>query len=235
MTIFLDSADPAAARAAAELGFVRGITTNPTLIAAHGAPSDVLDELLDVWPGPLFYQPTFSEPESAEAEARAAHGRAPDRVVIKLPAQLELFALAARLAGEGIDCAITALYSPAQYALASAANARWVIPYVDRSRRLEPDLPPVVRRLAMLTSAEAMPAILAASIKTPEQAVAALADGARAVSAPLAVIAAMAGHPLTDAAVEQFADVVRVREQPATCGTQKALSDRIAMLNREGA
>lgn len=215
MTIFLDSADPDHARAAAELGFVRGITTNPALVAAHGAPFDVLDELLSVWPGPLFYQPADADPAAAEEEARAAWERAPDRVVIKLPAQLGLFSVASRLGGDGFACAITAIYSQAQYALAAAAGARWVIPYVDRSRRLEPDEVPVVRRLAALARpGEVMPAILAASIKSPEQAVAALADGAAAVSAPLAVIDAMAGHPLTDAAVQQFAEATaRSREQ----------------------
>ena len=47
--------------------------------------------------------------------------------------------------------------------------------------------------------------ILAASIKTPEQAVAALLSGARAISAPLAVLQAMAHDPLTESAVEEFA------------------------------
>jgi len=55
MALFLDSADVADARRAMELGFVAGITTNPTLIARTGRPAlEVIAELCAISKGPVF-------------------------------------------------------------------------------------------------------------------------------------------------------------------------------------
>ena len=60
MAVLLDSASVDDAAAAAQLGFVRGITTNPALMARETAdPLAHLDRLLAAFPdGPICYQPT---------------------------------------------------------------------------------------------------------------------------------------------------------------------------------
>ena len=137
MAILLDSASLDDAAAAARLGFVRGITTNPALMARETKePLAHLARLLEVFPeGPICYQPTSSTPEAMEEQARAAAALAPDRVVAKLPATLEAITLATALYADGIDSALTAVYSPAQALLAHEAGCLWVIPYVDRAAR----------------------------------------------------------------------------------------------------
>lgn len=89
--------------------------------------------------------------------------------------------------------------------MAAAIGAEWVIPYVDRASRLRPGEPVVASLRAVLDALGSPTGILAASIKTPEQAVRALCAGARAVSAPLSVLQAMCHDPLTESAVEEFA------------------------------
>ncbi len=137
MTILLDSASIDDAVAAAELGFVRGITTNPALMARETKePLAHLERLLAAFPdGPVCYQPTRTSFEAMQDEARAAASLAPDRVVAKLPATLDAVRLAVVLKGEGIGCALTAVYSPAQALLAHEAGCIWIIPYVDRAAR----------------------------------------------------------------------------------------------------
>jgi transaldolase len=204
--LFLDSAMETDAREAQALGWVHGITTNPTLMAATGnEPDGQLRLLLEAFrTGPVFVQP--STPERAEPEARRALESGGARVVAKLPAQLAMFSLGARLAAEGHQVAFTAVYSPAQAIVAAAAGASWVIPYVDRAARLRPGAPVVPGLRAVLDALGSPARLLAASLKTPEQVVAAFTEGADAVTVPPAVLRAMAQDPLTDQAVREFAD-----------------------------
>ncbi len=104
MAILLDSASLEDAAAAAKLGFVRGITTNPALMARETKePLAHLTRLLEAFPeGPICYQPTGSAYEEMDAQARAASALAPDRIVAKLPATLEAITLATALLKDGI-------------------------------------------------------------------------------------------------------------------------------------
>lgn len=208
--LYLDSADPEELKVAASLGFVAGVTTNPTLMRPHADdPLGHFGRLLGVFEnGPLFYQPTVAEAEGAEREARAAAGLDPGRVVIKLPANLEHLALAARLSGEGVVCALTAVYAPGQALLAREAGCRWVIPYVDRAAR-EGDHGLIGRLARTLRAADGdargESRILAASVKSAGQALAAVEAGAHDVSAPMAVIGGLAEHPSSERDAANFA------------------------------
>lgn len=211
--LFLDSADLGDAAVAAASGIVSGITTNPTILRrslADGVDAIAhLEYLLAVFPaGPVFHQLTSGDALLAEGEVAALVERlAPhlDRLVFKLPAQPWLYALGAQLVGRGLRVAYTAVYTPGQVVAARQAGAEWVIPYVDRARRLRPepgDLLPALR-----TMAGSATRILAASVKSPDQAVAALASGADAVTAPWEVLHGLMADPLTDSAVAEFAAV----------------------------
>jgi transaldolase len=206
MAILLDSASLDDAAAAAGLGFVRGITTNPALMAKETKePLAHLERLLTAFPeGPICYQPTRTSPADMESEARAAAALAPDRIVAKLPATLDALTLAAALHEDGIRCALTAVYSPAQALLAHETGCVWIIPYVDRAARHSAGH--VVEDLAaLLASLHSGTRILAASLKTSQQVVEAVLAGAQDVTAPLDVLRALPAHPLTESAVREFA------------------------------
>jgi transaldolase len=208
MTILLDSASVDDAVAAAGLGFVRGITTNPALMARETEePLAHLERLLAAFPeGPVCYQPTRSSFEQMQDEARAAASLAPDRVVAKLPATLDAVGLAGILTGEGIRCALTAVYSPAQALLAHEAGCVWIIPYVDRAARHSDGGMAVVDSLAaILARLQSSTRILAASLKSAPQVVEAILHGAHDITAPLEVLRGLPAHPLTEAAVREFA------------------------------
>ena len=206
MAILLDSASVDDAVAAAELGFVRGITTNPALMARETKePLAHLERLLGAFPhGPICYQPTRTAYADMNAEARAAAALAPDRVVAKLPATLDAIKLAAALTGDGIRCALTAVYSPAQALLAHEAGCVWVIPYVDRAARHSAGT--VVQDLAaILGQLQSSTRILAASLKSAPQVVDSILHGSHDITAPLDVIRGLPAHPLTESAVREFA------------------------------
>jgi len=206
MAILLDSASLDDAAAAAKLGFVRGITTNPALMAQETKePLAHLARLLEAFPeGPICYQPTRSAFEEMDEQARAAAALAPRRVVAKLPATLEAITLATELKRDGIPSALTAVYSPAQALLAHEAGCVWIIPYVDRAARHSAGAV-VAEQAAVLEQLDSSTRILAASLKSAPQVVEAVLDGAHDVTAPLDVLRALPAHPLTESAVREFA------------------------------
>ena len=89
--------------------------------------------------------------------------------------------------------------------LTASAGADYVLPYVNRMSRLRGDGPGFVRDLARVCEAVGLGTeVLAASIKSPEEAVQTLLAGAQHVSMPWAVLQAMGHDPLSEEAVADF-------------------------------
>ncbi len=218
MALLLDSASLDDAAAAAGLGFVGGFTTNPTLMArCTTEPLPHFALLLEAIPqGPAFYQPTSEDAEAICAEARAAAALAPERVVIKVPASAAGVRAAAALRDESIRCAMTAVYAPAQGLLAHEVGCAWAIPYVDRAERQGLDSLRLVQTLAdLLAHLDSHTRVLAASLKTSEQVVECFLHGATDITASLGVLAGLSEHPLSDAAIREFAAAALRGRQPS--------------------
>lgn len=235
MAIYLDSAIPDEARQAMTLGFVRGITTNPVLLAKVRRPViEVLRELWGICPGTVFYQLTaptvserlaeggrilllhdemkreddkaFQEWQRSLVEEEGASFSQFGRIGLKIPASTENMALVAEFSARGVEVAVTAMFSLAQAYLACEAGATYVLPYVNRSTRLRGDGLAFVRELARVCQAvDRGTKVLAASIKSPEEAVQTLLAGAHHVSMPLSVLLSMGHDPLSEQAVADFA------------------------------
>jgi transaldolase len=205
VALFLDSAKIEEVRQAVELGFLSGVTTNPTIMAkVKGDPKDILRQICAISPGPVFYQVTAKTSAEREREGREFSAISPERVVLKIPATTENLALMAKLSKD-IPCAATAVYSGAQTLVACEAGARYVIPYVNRATRLLGDGCKLVAEMAAVIKASGRPAeILAASIKSAEEATQAVLAGANHLTLPMDVLLRLGNHPLSDAAIEEF-------------------------------
>ncbi|MGB7441374.1 MAG: transaldolase family protein [Coleofasciculaceae cyanobacterium] len=202
--IYLDSALVSDAQAAQKLGWVKGITTNPTLLAKSDLPPEkTLRELAEISPGELYYQLTTSSFEEMLSEGRTAYEIIGEKTVLKIPATLTGFQVAANLSKE-IPCAITAIYSPAQAAIASEVGAKYAIAYVNRATRLLGNGLGLVQNMAAIL-AKTKTEILAASIKSPEEAAASLKAGAHHLTVPLHMLQAMTTHELSEDTVDEFA------------------------------
>ncbi len=82
MSIFVDTADIEQAKAAKEFGWVRGITTNPILLAKScNSASDTLQQLAGLNMGLLFYQLVSSSKEDMLKEAHLAKKIAGRRII----------------------------------------------------------------------------------------------------------------------------------------------------------
>ncbi len=204
MSIYLDSAIAAEAEVARKLGWVKGITTNPTLLSKTDLPvQTILKKLAELTTGPVFYQLMSSDLNGMVAEGRAAFEIIGQQTVLKIPASLVGFQAVASLSPE-IPCAVTAIYSAAQAAVSQEAGAKYAIAYVNRASRLLGDGVALVREMAsVLTGSNTE--ILAASIKSPEEAAASLQAGAHHLTLPLGMLQSMTNHEFSQQTIDEFA------------------------------
>jgi transaldolase len=207
MGLYLDSAGLDDAVAAAALGFVRGITTNPALMRKETAdPLRHLRDLLAAVDLPeVYYQPTgaYGPPGAAAEEAEEAWSADKDRVVLKLPATPDGAALAGTLTRRGARVALTAAQTPHAMLVAESMGCAAVIPYLDRAvRDLRTDSE-LIRSLAGLRRGSTR--VIAASVKNSGQVLHAFASRADAVTAPLAVLRELLSHPASIEAEQSFA------------------------------
>jgi transaldolase len=201
--IYLDSAIISEAEKAVKLGWVKGITTNPTLLAQSDlSPEETLKKLAAISPGELYYQLCATSFKEMIAEGKKAYAIIGEKTVLKIPATEIGFQVTAHLAKE-IPCSVTAIYSAAQAAIAREAGAKYAIAYVNRATRLLGDGLTLVRKMADVLKGSNTK-ILAASLKSPTEAAATLEAGAHHLTIPLNVLQAMTSHELSEKTVTEF-------------------------------
>ncbi|MBV8043443.1 fructose-6-phosphate aldolase [Pluralibacter sp.] len=207
MELYLDTANVAEVERLARIWPLAGVTTNPSIIAAgKTAIWDVLPRLQQaVGPaGTLFAQTMSRDAQGMVAEARRLHIAVPG-IVVKIPVTTEGLAAIKLLKKEDIPTLGTAVYSAAQGLLAALAGADYVAPYVNRVDAQGGDGIRMVQELQTLLELHAPHSkVLAASFKTPRQALDCLLAGCEAITLPLDVAQQMLGTPAVESAIEKF-------------------------------
>jgi len=204
MAIYLDSANLDDVRRAMSLGFVVGITTNPSIIAREQrSAQELIPDLLRACDGVVFHQLRHGSFDDMLQEAETYERLSP-RLGLKIPCTLTGLTLARRMSSRA-TCAITAIFSPAQALMACEAGVSYIIPYVNRSTRLLGDGVALVRQMAeVCRTAGGGTEVMAASLKSVEEVIAAILNGAQHVTVPWSILQAMAEHPLSQQAIEEF-------------------------------
>lgn len=202
MTLFLDSANLDDIAYVEAMGVIRGVTMNPTLLRPHtDDPLKHLRAVLAVATGQIMYQPTKVDHDPL-GEALRAHELDPERVVAKIPVTQMDLPVAAELVRRGVPVALTAALTSSHMLICEAIGGKYLIPYVDRAARDPRGTPHLVRELALVRRGSVI--IVAASVKSAVQAVAARVDGADIVSTPVTVIRDLINHPMSDEAARDF-------------------------------
>ncbi|KMK10634.1 fructose-6-phosphate aldolase [Pluralibacter gergoviae] len=208
MELYLDTSDVAAVRRLARIFPLAGVTTNPSIVAAGGRSLDaLLPALRDALGGQgrLFAQVLANDADEMVAEAKRLRGMVTD-IVVKVPVTAQGLAAIKMLKQEGIPTLGTAVYGAAQGLMAALAGADYVAPYVNRIDAQGGSGIRSVEELQQLLALHAPQAkVLAASFKTPRQAMDCLLAGCQAITLPLDVAQQMIASPAVDAAVEKFA------------------------------
>ncbi len=205
MKIFIDTANVSEIREANEWGVVCGVTTNPSLIAREGRDfKEVVTEITSIVDGPISAEVISLEADGMVSEALELSKIHPN-IVIKIPMTKEGLKAVKQLSAKGIKTNVTLIFSPAQALLAARAGASYVSPFVGRLNDIASCGNNLISEIAEMFDLHAIDTeIIAASIRSPQDAVDAALAGAHIATIPYKVLEQMLHHPLTDAGIERF-------------------------------
>ena len=207
MELYLDTSDVAAVSRLAPILPLAGVTTNPSIIASGKKPlEDVLPALHAALGGKgrLFAQVMACDADRMVNDAHKLRAIIPD-LVVKVPVTAQGLAAIRKLKAEGIPTLGTAVYGAAQGLLAALAGADYIAPYVNRLDAQGGNGIQTVKELQQLLQLHApQTKVLAASFKTPRQALDCLLAGCESITLPIEVAEQMIATPAVAAAVDKF-------------------------------
>ena len=205
MKIFIDTANFDEIKAAYEMGFVAGVTTNPSLIVKEKRDlKEVIKQIAELVDGPVSAEVIATEaPEMVkEAHELVKLGK---NVVIKVPMTEEGLKAVSILSKEGIETNVTLIFSANQALLAARAGATFVSPFVGRIDDMSMDGITLIEDIAEIFIMHDIKAeIIAASVRTPMHMTQCAKAGAHIATVPYKVLTASMKHPLTDAGLARF-------------------------------
>ena len=209
MQILLDTANLEDIRRLNDLYPVKGVTTNPTILAGEKAESwlDLLKRINDILSSEqlLFAQVTASNCEDMVKEAGFLVENIREDLYIKIPVIPEGIKAIKKLNRMGINTAATAVFSTQQALIAANAGADFIAPYVNRLDNIEADGISVVRDIVKMFKIHNIKSkIIAASFRNVNQIKECCLAGADTATVSTELYEKASAHPLTYQAVEQF-------------------------------
>jgi transaldolase len=204
--LFLDTANINEIEKGLEWGVIRGVTTNPSLVAKEGSISfrQHVKKIAEIIKGPVSAEVISTDTEEMITEARSLSSLDPN-IVVKIPMIQNGIAATKKLSSEGIPVNVTLVFSPQQALLAALAGAAYVSPFVGRLDDIGEDGIGLVRDIAQIFSIHNIKTeIIAASIRHPRHVFDAVVAGAHVVTLPFNVLEQMFNHPLTDKGLKKF-------------------------------
>jgi transaldolase len=207
MKLFLDTANLDEIREGVRWGVVRGITMNPTLVAAE--ESDFLPlakEVCSLVDGDVSIETIGDDTELLVKQGREIVQIA-DNAIVKVAITPNGLAATRRLADEGIKVNMTLCFSATQAILAAEAGAYIVSPFLGRLDDIATDGLRLLSEICDIYAVQGYETqVLAASLRHPVHVVEAARMGADIATMPFKVFEALVKHPLTDAGFKRFLD-----------------------------
>jgi fructose-6-phosphate aldolase 2 len=188
MTVFVDTANILEAERWLKQPFLKGVTTNPLLLAQmkvkdrfeHLQKLNILLNKEQV----LFVQAVGETPDELLEDARTIHEVLP-HAIVKIPADTSGFSIAPTLNHDKIELCFTAVFSAAQGILAAFAGGHYIAPYVGRMQEAKLDPWNEIEEMMSAFEAHELDAhVLAASLRTPQDVSKAFALGCHVTAKP---------------------------------------------------
>jgi transaldolase len=205
MKFFIDTANIDEIKKADSMGFVDGVTTNPTLVSRENRPFlEVIRDICETVNGPVSVEAVGLTAGDLIPEAKEL-AKIHANVVVKIPMTLEGMTAVRQLEKEGIRTNVTLVFSPNQALLAMKAGASYISPFVGRLDDVAHEGMDMVEDcLDIIANYGFSSEIIVASIRHPLHVLTAARMGAHIATIPYKVMVQLAKHPLTDRGIEQF-------------------------------
>jgi transaldolase len=212
---FLDSSNPLEIREIFAWGVVRGVTTNP-LILAREAPHEGLEQrirqVVAASSGPVSVELTSETEASMVEEAQLYYSWAPDRICIKVPFSEVGLIVTQGLSKQGVSTNVTCVMSFNQAYLAALAGGTFVSIFSGRVRDMGYDVRPVIEQTRRQLDREGLACrIIVGSIRHIMDVNEALDAGAHVVTVPPELLRKMLHNPKTDETIREFNSAWRNR------------------------
>jgi transaldolase len=202
---FIDTANVADIKKAAELGVIAGVTTNPSLVAKEGGDFHaMLREIVQIVDGPISAEVISLDAEGMVEEGLKLSELHPN-ITIKLPMTLEGLKACHQFTKRGIKTNVTLIFSANQALMAARAGATFVSPFLGRLDDISTDGMGLINDIVQIFDVHGIETeIIAASIRHPMHVTQAALAGAHIGTMPYNVLTSLVKHPLTDAGIERF-------------------------------
>ncbi len=205
MRFFIDTANVDEIRKAAKMGFISGVTTNPSLVAKEGRDfNEVIKEITGIVDGPISGEVISLDAEGMIREAREIAKIHPN-MVVKIPMTAAGLEAVSVVSKEGIKTNVTLIFSATQALLAARAGATYVSPFLGRLDDISCDGMTLIEDIVEIFGVHGIETqIIAASIRHPMHVLECAKAGADIATVPYKVLMQMIEHPLTKAGIEKF-------------------------------
>ena len=205
MRIFIDSANIEEIKEIDTMGFLAGVTTNPSLVAKEKRDyREVIREICSIVDGPISAEVIAQDYAGMMQEAEMLAGIHPN-VVIKIAMTEDGLRVIRALKQKGVRTNATLIFSAAQALLAARAGASYVSPFLGRVDDTAHDGLILLEDILTIFNQSMLDTeVIAASIRHPVHVVQAAKMGSHIATVPYKIIKQMIKHPLTDAGIEKF-------------------------------
>jgi transaldolase len=217
MEIYVDTANINHIRHCAELGFISGVTTNPSLLAKEDPNVVVKERILEIHKligGHVSVEVNSTDKAGMLKEADEILSWFPE-ATIKIPMIPEGLAACAALSKQDIPTNVTLIFSPTQAIAAANAGATYVSVFMGRLDDVSTSSADVLYDIGEIWDVQEYDSlIIAASVRNPIHLIEAAKAGADIATTPYNVIMQSLKHPLTDAGLAAFlADYEKMKRE----------------------
>jgi len=209
MQLYLDSANFEHIHHCAQLGFINGVTTNPSLLAKEDPNVDLKQRFLDIYNmvgGHLSVEVVSTETKGMINEAEDILSWFP-QATIKIPMTLNGLAAVKYLSKKDIPTNVTLIFSPTQALAANNAGATYVSVFMGRLDDIGINSIRILDEICEIWDMQGLDSlIIAASIRNPIHIIEAAKSGADIATVPYNVLMQSLQNPLTDIGLKKFLD-----------------------------
>ncbi len=207
MELYVDTANIEHIRECAKLGFVSGVTTNPSLLALEDPSVDIKKRILEIYEtigGHLSVEVISTDTNGMLREADEILSWFPE-ATIKIPMIPGGLAAVRQLSARNIPTNVTLVFSTTQAIAAANAGASYVSVFMGRLDDIASSSKQVLDEVCEIWDVQGYDSlIIAASIRHPQHIVDAALAGADIATVPYKVLMQSIAHPLTNLGLEKF-------------------------------
>lgn len=205
MKIFIDTANLNEIEEISNYGIIKGVTTNPSLIAKEKESfEEIIKKISQIIDGPISAE-VLSEKAIEMIEEGRKLSKLHKNIVIKLPTTLEGLKACKQLSKDKIKTNMTLIFSVNQAILAVEAGATYISPFIGRLDDIGTSGIELISKIKkVLLNYELKTEIIGASIRNVKQVEDLALIGADIATVPYKLIKEMINHPLTDKGLEKF-------------------------------